>query len=133
MTFRNIRNVMLLAGSLVLAGCSTFVGGNLAPEGKPTGSIIVANNSSYVINTITISRCSAMSYGLDILDGEITRGQSRRWTVEGNQCWDVQAAWVTSLTGPSAMAEFKGIQVRPGQTWRLTVGPGGEEQRERLN
>ncbi|ANU06953.1 hypothetical protein [Paraurantiacibacter namhicola] len=127
MNVRFLRGLGLIAAALATAGCSTFLGGNLVTEGKPNGAIIVQNNSGYSINTITISRCSAMSHGLDQLRGSIEPGQSMRWQVDAD-CWDTHVAYVGN--GMSALAKFNGIRVNAGQTWRLTVGPQGEENRE---
>jgi hypothetical protein len=76
--------------ALALSGCSSFIGGDLVREGEPVGQIVLVNQSGMNIDVVTISRCSAMSHGLDILDGNIPSGSQRAWTVNAG-CWDVGA------------------------------------------
>lgn len=110
--------------ALALAGCSTFVGGNLVTEGSPRGTLAISNQTSNPINTVTISRCSAMSHGLDQLDGEIAPGNGLRWQVDAG-CWDVQVAYSRGGGSGYDFASFSNIQVRPNQNWLLTVNGGG--------
>lgn len=82
----------LAMAAMLLSGCSTFVGGDLVREGQPVGAIALRNISGGVINVVTISRCSAMSHGLNALNGGevIQNGGVRTWRVNAG-CWDVGA------------------------------------------
>jgi hypothetical protein len=88
-------------GALVsLTGCSTFIGGDLVREGEPIGQIVLNNQSGIGIDVVTISRCSAMSHGLNALSsGEIVySGRQRTWTVNAG-CWDVGAGRTGTCAG----------------------------------
>jgi hypothetical protein len=78
--------------ALALTGCSTFVGGDLVREGQPVGAVTLANDSGIDINVVTISRCNAMSHGLNVMGGgdRIPSGTSRTWQVNAG-CWDIGA------------------------------------------
>ncbi len=80
------------AAMLVLAGCSTFIGGDLVREGEPVGAITLRNDSGIDIDVVTISRCNAMSHGLSVLKSgdKIPTGTSRTWQVNAG-CWDLGA------------------------------------------
>jgi hypothetical protein len=98
-----MRTFSLAAGltALVsLTGCSTFIGGDLVREGEPVGQIVLNNQSGTGIDVVTISRCSAMSYGFNTLSGgEVIRsGATRTWTVNA-ECWDVGAGRTGSCSG----------------------------------
>jgi hypothetical protein len=89
-----------IAAAFALAGCATITGGELAPAGQPTTTLIVVNNSGMTINALTISKCSAMSHGLNRLgSGQyIPHGGRMRFQVTAG-CWDVMAG---STTGSAA-------------------------------
>ncbi len=88
-----------LAALVSLTGCSTFIGGDLVREGEPVGQIVLNNQAGTGIDVVTISRCSAMSHGLNTLSGgEVIRsGSTRTWTVNAG-CWDVGAGRTGSCT-----------------------------------
>jgi hypothetical protein len=87
----NLRNLAILA-LLPLASCATFIGGDLTKPGEPVGTLIVRNESGVGVDVITISKCNAMSYGLNRLSSGdvIAHGTQRSWAI-GAGCWDVQA------------------------------------------
>lgn len=112
----------------VLSGCATLTGGELVSGDAPVGQIAIQNSTGNPINAVTISRCNAMSHGLNRLSGEIAPGEGRRWNIDAG-CWDVHAAYGYG-TGYD-IARFNGIQVRGGRTILMTVtGPNGGPVRE---
>lgn len=82
----------------VLAACSAkslITGGELVRAGEPTGTITVLNGTRGHLDVITISECSASTYGVDRLpDGvSVGPGQGYSFTVSAG-CWDVDAGAV---------------------------------------
>ncbi|MDB5539252.1 MAG: hypothetical protein JWQ89_979 [Devosia sp.] len=78
-----------------LAGCSAdslITGGELVRPGEPTGTLTVINGAGGNIDVVTISECSASTYGFDRLPEDIVigPGQSHSFTVSAG-CWDVDA------------------------------------------
>jgi hypothetical protein len=89
-----------LAAILSLAACSSFVGGDLVRAGEPVGQILLVNDSGIPINVATVSRCSAMSYGLNTLNsGEVIPSGGRRVFTVNAGCWDVGAGRTGSCSG----------------------------------
>ncbi len=94
---------MLLKGGLLaaclglLAGCSSSMvtGGDLIRTGEPSGTIVVKNDTSHVIDAVLISACNASTYGLNRLPQGvgIPRGGSFEFNVSAG-CWDVDAGIV---------------------------------------
>lgn len=80
------------AGLLLLGGCATFTGGELVQPGQPVSTLIVRNNTGMLINALTISKCNAMSHGLNRLSSgdAIPHGGTRRFQISPG-CWDVMA------------------------------------------
>lgn len=107
---------------LALAGCSTFIGGDLVREGEPVGAITLRNDSGMDIDVVTISRCNAMSHGLSVLNtgDKIPSGTSRTWRVNAG-CWDLGAGRSGTCYGGrcSWHEAYIKLQVSPGGT---TVG-----------
>lgn len=87
MPIRRLAMATMIGG---LAACSTFTGGALYEEGEPWGSLIVDNRSGIEIDTLTLSRCNAMSHGLDRLAGgqTIPNNSSMRFKLSAG-CWDI--------------------------------------------
>ena len=114
---------------LALAGCSTFVGGDLVREGEPVGAITLVNDSGIDIDVVTISRCSAMSHGLSVLGSgdRIPSGTSRTWRVNAG-CWDLGAGRTgTGSAGRCSWNEaYIKLQVSGGRTsvGRFTAAGG---------
>ena len=110
-----------MAGLLVIAltGCASMItGGNLIRDpDAPTGVIVVENGSSYAVNVVMISHCSASTYGLNRLpkDTVISRGYSYRFTVTAG-CWDVAAG-----SYPAGAEARHRMQVDAGGGVRYTV------------
>jgi hypothetical protein len=102
---------------LPLASCATLVGGDLVRKGETPGKLIVINQSGAGIDVVTISRCNAMSYGLNRLPGGavIGNGTSGSWSI-GPGCWDVQAG----RTGSCSATQCSWQEA----TQRMTVAPG---------
>ncbi len=116
--------------ALALAGCSSFVGGDLVKEGQPVGAVTVMNNSGIEINVVTISRCNAMSHGFSVLSSGATipSGTSRTWQVNAG-CWDIGVGRTGSCsTGGCSWNEgYDKVQVLAGQTTVSRWGPGGKD------
>lgn len=115
---------MACAGFIVtaLAGCATFTGGELVSGNAPVGEIAIQNNTNVPLNAVTISRCSAMSHGLNRLNGQIQPGRGMRWRVDAG-CWDVVVGYGYGTGYDSA--SFGGVQISGGQRRLLTVGGRG--------
>lgn len=93
------RMIVIGAGLLATAGCSSFLGGDLVRDGEPVGQVILVNDSGIDINVVTISRCNAMSHGLNVLNNgdRIPSGTSRTWRVNAG-CWDIGAGRTGTCT-----------------------------------
>ena len=108
-----------VAVAFALTGCATLVGAELAPAGQPTTTLIVTNNSGMPINALTISKCNAMSHGLNRLSSGdyIPQGGSRSFTITAG-CWDVMAG---SSSGMAAANQRYDAKI--GTPARITFGP----------
>lgn len=100
---------------LALAACSSFVGGDLVREGQPVGAITLANDSGIDINVVTISRCNAMSHGLNVLNNgdRIVSGTARTWRVNAG-CWDIGAGRTGTCTAGGCRWNEAYIKVQVG-------------------
>lgn len=109
---RLIRAVTILS-ALALTGCSSFLGGDLVREGQPVGQVVIQNKSGITINVVTISRCNAMSHGLNVLNSgdAIYDGQSRSWAVNSG-CWDIGAGRTGTCTSAGCSWNEAYIQVQ---------------------
>lgn len=79
----------------VLAACSGdawITGGELIRAGEPTGTLTVINGTGGILDVVTISDCSASTYGLNRLPQGVAIGPGQRYsfTVSAG-CWDVDA------------------------------------------
>ena len=103
----------LFAAALALTGCSSFIGGDLVREGQPVGQIVLQNKSGIPINVVTISRCNAMSHGLNVLNSgsAIYDGNSHSWAVNAG-CWDVGAGRTGICTSAGCSWHEAYIQVQ---------------------
>lgn len=122
--FSTITRLALAGAALAsLNGCASLTGGELVSGNAPVAEIAILNNMRDPINAVTISRCSAMSHGLNRLSGEIAPGQGMRWRLDQG-CWDIQAAYGYG-TGYN-IARFNGIQIQGNRRYRFRVdGPNG--------
>lgn len=103
-----MRTILVTAIALAFAGCSngvsnSFLGGPLVEPGKAVGTLTVTNGSGVSLTAITISKCNAMSHGLNRMkSGErVASGASRTFQLSDG-CWDVMAGYNTysgSATG----------------------------------
>lgn len=108
---RLVRVASVAALAALLAGCAGMItGGPLIRPGEPVGAIAVINRTSHTIGVVSISACSASTYGLNRLpDGvSIPSGRSYQFQVSAG-CWDVDA-------GAFGVGEAR---------QRLTVSAGG--------
>lgn len=108
-----------LGAAFALSGCATFTGAELAPAGQPTTVLIVHNNSGMTINALTISKCNAMSHGLNRLSSGdyIPHGGSRSFRITAG-CWDVMAGSTTGVA--AANQRYDAVLGTPA---RITFGP----------
>lgn len=108
-----------LGAAMALSGCSTFVGAELAPAGQPTTVLIVNNNSGMPINALTISKCNAMSHGLNRLSSGdyIPQGGSRSFRITAG-CWDVMAGSTSGMANANQR-----YNAELGTPARITFGP----------
>lgn len=125
-TMRKLHLAASLAAIISLTGCSTFLGGELVREGEQVGQIVIINNSGIAMDVVTLSRCSAMSHGLDILEGTIPSGSQRAWTV-GAGCWDIGVGRTGSCSGGrcSWNEAYDQVQVPPGRSVASRWGSNG--------
>lgn len=110
-----MRSFLTLLAIIALSGCG-ITGGSLVSGDKPTGQIIVANQSGGVIDVILLSRCSSSTYGLNRLgrDEYVPSGYERVFTVDAG-CWDVGVGRV------GFGQAYEKFEVRPGGTQRYTI------------
>lgn len=91
---RLVRGALVAAACVTVAsGCTSLLtGGDLIRPGEPTGTIEVVNQTDGNIDVVLISDCTASSYGLNRLPGDmvIAPGTSYSFTVSSG-CWDVDA------------------------------------------
>lgn len=108
-----------VAAAFALSGCATFTGGELAPAGQPTTTLIVINSSGMPINALTISKCNAMSHGLNRLSSGqyIPNGGRMRFQITPG-CWDVMAG---STSGSAASNQRYTAQL--GTIQEVEFGP----------
>ena len=114
--------IAALVAALAVSGCATFTGGELVSGNAPVGEIVVQNNTNVPLNAITISRCSAMSHGLNRISNPVQPGRGLRFRVDAG-CWDVMVGHGFGTGYDSAT--FSNVQVGGGRQQVLTVGGGG--------
>lgn len=121
--FTRPARAIALCGALALTGCSSFIGGDLVKEGQPVGQITLQNRAGMPINVVTLSRCNAMSHGLNVLNSGdyIPDNGNRTWAVNAG-CWDVGAGR-TGTCGPGGCSwneAYIKVQVPANQNVRAT-------------
>ena len=118
-----MRGIYGLAGlAAVVTACSTFTGGALHEEGKPSGTLIVENVSGMEIDTLTLSRCSAMSHGLDRLtDQTIPHNSTMRFTLSTG-CWDIMVGRSGSCMQTANGGQSCSWSQSPSRRFEITTG-----------
>lgn len=111
-----------LASTAILGGCATFIGGELVSGNAPVGEIAIQNNTNVPLNAVTISRCSAMSHGMNRISNPIQPGRGLRFRVDEG-CWDVVVGYGYGTGYDSA--SWSDVYVRGGQRRLLTAGGRG--------
>lgn len=80
---------------VALTACSAdslITGGELIRPGEPTGTLTVINGTGGNIDVVTISDCSASTYGLDRLPENVAIGPGQAYSFAVSAgCWDVDA------------------------------------------
>ena len=119
---RALGSAVAVSSLLLAAGCSSFLGGDLVREGQPVGQVVLINNSGIDINVVTISRCNAMSHGLNVLNGgdRIPSGTSRSWNVNAG-CWDIGAGRTGTCTSQGCAWNEGYIKVQVPANGRSTA------------
>src|SRR5690606_20942821 len=105
----------------------------LVRKGEPSGTLIVENQSGVGIDVLTLSRCSAMSHGLDRLTGQVIHHNSRMHFQLGAGCWDIMVGRSgTCSSQPGGATSCNWLQSKPqrvnipaGGTYRIGYGPNG--------
>ncbi len=122
------RSIAFALTALVpLAGCATFIGGQLVREGEVPGRLIVRNNAGTPITALTISRCDAMSHGLSRISDPIPHGGALAFNV-GPGCWDVMAGADGYCGADGCSWKQKNVRVTmvSRRTQSVTFGPARE-------
>ena len=114
---RFARLALALSAVGLLTACAGMItGGPLIRPGEPTGAISVINRTSHTIGVVSISACSASTYGLNRLPNgvAIPPGRSYQFQVSAG-CWDIDA-------GAFGVGEARQrLTVAAGQVTRYTV------------
>ena len=109
----------LAATAFTLASCASVTGGQLLRKNESPATFVIRNNSGVGIDVVTLSRCSAMSYGLNRLGGEqsvIPHRSSMSFTI-GAGCWDV----MVGRTGTCSDQACSWLQ-SPAQRFNIPAG-----------
>ena len=59
----------LALAAFTLSSCASVTGGALIRKGEQPATLVIRNTSGVGIDVVTLSRCSALSYGLNRLGG----------------------------------------------------------------
>lgn len=111
-----------LVAVVSVTGCATFTGGALHEPGTPSGTLIVENVSGMEIDTLTLSRCSAMSHGLDRLAGQaIPHGSSMSFTLSTG-CWDIMVGRSGSCSQTGNGGQSCSWSQSPSQKFEISAG-----------
>jgi len=114
--------------ALMLTSCASVTGGELLRKGESPSTFVVRNNSGVGIDVVTLSRCSALSYGLNRLGGsqsEIPNGTSMSFTL-GAGCWDLMVGRTGTCSGQSCswlQSPPHRFNIGPGERQSVTYGP----------
>ena len=109
----------LAAAAFALSSCASVTGGQLIRKNESPATFVIQNNSGVGIDVVTLSRCSAMSYGLNRLGGEqsvIPHRSSMSFTI-GAGCWDV----MVGRTGTCSAQACNWLQ-SPAQRFNIPAG-----------
>lgn len=128
MNLRNPFLATLTCGAFALSSCASVTGGSLIRKGESPSTFVIINNSGVGIDVVTLSRCSALSYGLNRLGGSqsvIPNRTSMSFTI-GAGCWDVMVGRTGTCTGQSCswmQSPAHRFNIAPGQRQTITYGP----------
>jgi hypothetical protein len=124
----------LTCAAFALSSCASVTGGALIRKGEQPSTLVVQNSSGVGIDVLTLSRCSALSYGLDRLTGsqpEIPNRTSMSFTL-GAGCWDIQvgrAGTCAQVNGGTScswlQSQPRRFNIAPGQRLTISYGPNG--------
>jgi len=118
---------VLAAATFTLSSCASVTGGELLRKGESPATFVIRNNSGVGIDVVTLSRCSALSYGLNRLGGsqpEIPNGTSMSFTL-GAGCWDLMVGRTGTCTGQSCswlQSPAHRFNIAPGERQSITYG-----------
>lgn len=123
----------LSVAAVALNGCATFTGGELVRQGEASGTLIVENQSGVGIDVLTLSRCNAMSHGLDRLTNQVIYHNSTMSFRLGAGCWDIMVGRSgTCASQPGGATSCSWLQSGPqrftipaGGTYRIGYGRNG--------
>jgi hypothetical protein len=108
-----------IGAALLLAGCSSMMGGELIRPGEPVGQLRVTNGSGTTITQVLISECDAMSYGMNRMPGGMVLQPGQSWTVSVSAgCYDIMMGYGTA-TGYAAATQR--LRVNPGRLTGFTA------------
>ncbi|MCW3848831.1 hypothetical protein OF829_16460 [Sphingomonas sp. LB-2] len=117
----------LVAASIALSSCASVTGGALIRKGEQPATLVIRNTSGVGIDVVTLSRCSALSYGLNRLGGsqsEIPNNSSMSFTI-GAGCWDLMVGRTGTCTHESCnwlQSPANRFTIAPGQRQVITYG-----------
>lgn len=129
---RILRAMTFGSAFLALTGCATLTGGKLVREGEAESQLIIENTSGIDIDVVTISRCSALSYGLNRMGSQVITNNMRMSFRIGAGCWDLMVGHSGSCSrsndGGQSCSWFQSpgrrFEVGPGETQVVSYGPG---------
>jgi hypothetical protein len=117
----------LAAAAFMLSSCASVTGGALLRKGEQPATLVIRNTSGVGIDVVTLSRCSALSYGLNRLGGsqsEIPHNTSMSFTI-GAGCWDLMVGRTGTCTNESCswlQSPAQRFTIQPGGRYVMTYG-----------
>jgi len=120
----------LSTAAFALTSCASVTGGQLLRKDESPATFVIRNNSGVGIDVVTLSRCSAMSYGLNRLGGsqsEIPNGTSMSFTI-GAGCWDVMVGRTGTCSNQACswlQSPAQRFNISAGGRQVITYGPNG--------
>jgi hypothetical protein len=117
-----IHGLVGLGAVASVSGCATFTGGSLYEEGQPSGYLIVQNGSGVAIDTLTLSRCNAMSHGLDRLSGDAIPHMGGRRFRLSTGCWDLMVGRSGACRPTGNGGQTCSWRQSPSRRFNITAG-----------